>query len=63
VRALFVEVFDEVIELGLLLEEIFRGRLGGLLLQGQMHSLVPAVLLWVAGLDAFDADPEAQPPH
>jgi len=27
-----------------------------------MHPLVPAVLLRLAGLDAFEANPEPQPP-
>jgi hypothetical protein len=47
---------------GLLLQEVFPRWLGGLLLQRQMHAFMPTVLLRVTGLDALDADPEAQPP-
>ena len=56
-RALLVVALDEAIELRLLLQEVLRRRLGRLLLQRQMHALVPAVLLRVAGLDALDGDP------
>ena len=28
-----------------------------------MHAFVAAVLLWVAGLDGFDANAQAQPPY
>ena len=61
-RALVVVAFNEVIELGLLLQEVFAGRLGGLQLQGQMHTLVPSVLLRMARLDALDRDAEPEPP-
>src|SRR3984893_7213176 len=47
-RPLVVVAFNEVIELGLLLQEVFAGRLGGLQLQGQMHTLVSSVLLRMA---------------
>jgi len=47
VRPFVVEAFDEVVELGLLLEEIAAGRLGGLEFQGEMHAFVAAVLLEV----------------
>ncbi len=40
-----VEDLDEAIELRLLLQEVLGGRLGRLFLQGQMHALMPAVLL------------------
>jgi hypothetical protein len=62
VGSLLVEGIDELIEAGLLLEEVFSSWLGGFLLESQMHALVAPVLLRVAGLDALDADPEAQPP-
>ena len=51
-----------VVELGLLLEEVLGGGLGGLLLQGQVHALVPAILFGMAGLDAFEMDAQTQPP-
>ena|SRR5216684_7516869 len=60
--SLIVVAVDEVIELGLLLQEVAAGRLGGLQLQGQMHAFVAAVLLRVAGLDALDLDTESEPP-
>ena len=53
---------DEVVELGLLLQEVAAGRLGGLHLQGQMHALVAAVLLRATWLDALDLDSEPEPP-
>jgi hypothetical protein len=59
---LVVVALDEVIELGLLLQEVFGGRLGGLQLQGQVHALVAAVLLRIAGLDPLDFDTEPEPP-
>src|SRR5207302_11014532 len=60
---LLVEGADELIEARLLLQEILGGRLGGLLLERQMHAFVAAVLLRVSGLAALDIDPEPQPPH
>jgi hypothetical protein len=56
------EAFDEVIELGLLLQKIAAGRLGRFELQGQMRALVAAVLLRMAWPDALNLDAEPQPP-
>ena len=39
------------------------GRLRGFALQGEVHALVPSVLLRVPGLNSFDLDTESQPPH
>ena len=63
VRALLVEFLLEMVKPGLLLEEVGTRRARGLLLQGQVHAFVPAVLLGMAGLDPFDADAQAEPPH
>jgi hypothetical protein len=41
----------------LLLQKILRRRLGGFLLQRQMHSLMAPVLLGLARLDALNTDP------
>ena len=49
----------EVIELVLLLKKAKARRLGCLLLQRQVHPLMPAVLLWIARLNAFDIDSKA----
>ena len=62
-RTLIVKAFNEIIELGLLLQEVLAGRLGGLELERQMHAFVAAVLLRVAGLDALDLDAKAEPPN
>lgn len=58
--ALLVEALDEGIEPRLLLQHVAGGRLGGFLFQGQMHPLVPAVLLRLAGGDALNLNPEAR---
>lgn len=52
-----------MIELGLLLQEVFGSRLGGLELEREMHAFVAAILLRMAGFDALDGDAEAEPPH
>ena len=59
VRTLLVVLLDEGIELRLLLEEVLAGRLGGFLLEGQMHALMTAVLLGMTGLDPLNLDPQA----
>ena len=41
--------------------EVYRG-LGGFFLQSEMHALVTAVLLRMARLDPFNANPQAEPP-
>jgi hypothetical protein len=56
VRPLVVAALDELIELGLLLQEVLARRFGGFLLQRQVHAFVAAILLRVAKLDALDAD-------
>ncbi len=61
-RPFIVELLDERVEAGLLLQAVHAGRTGRLLLQGQVHALVAAVLLGMAGLDALDLDAPAQPP-
>ncbi len=60
---LVVEDLDKFFEARLLLKKIGGGRLGGLFLQGQMHALMAAILLGMAGLDALNTDPQAEPPH
>ena len=47
-RAVLVVALDEGIEARLLLEHVRGGGFGRLLLQRQMHPLVPAVLLGMA---------------
>ena len=62
VRTFVVEDLDKVVEAGLLLKEVGGGRLGGFFLQSEMHAFMTAVLLRMAGLDAFDANAQAEPP-
>src|SRR5579871_1143701 len=59
---LMMEVLDEGVELGLLLQDVLGGRSGGFLLERQVHAFMAPVLLGVAGTNAFDADAQAQPP-
>jgi hypothetical protein len=60
VRRLVIEYLDEIIEAGLLLQEVAGGRFGDFFLQGQMHAFGTAVLLRMATLDPFDANAQAQ---
>ena len=60
--AFVVELVHEGLETSLLLQAILLWWSGSLLLQGQVHALVSAVLLRVARLDALDGNAEAQPP-
>jgi hypothetical protein len=60
-RPLLVVAHDEVIEAGLLLQDI--GRLRGFFLQREMHPLVPPVLFRVARLNTLELNAQAEPPH
>jgi len=51
-----------IVEAGLLLKEVCGSVLGGFFLQSEMHALVTAVLLRMARLDPFNANPQAEPP-
>ena len=55
-RAVDVIAVHEAVEPGLLLQEITACGPGGLFFEGQVHSIMAAVLLRPAGLDALDAD-------
>ena len=61
-RPLLVVALDERIEPRLLLQHVGCGRFRGLRLEGQVHPLMPAVLLGMARRDALDLDAQAQPP-
>jgi len=61
-RTLPVEDVHELVEAGLLLEEVGGGRFRGLLFPGEMHAFVAAILLRMARLDALNANAEAKPP-
>ena len=56
-----VEVVDERVEAGLLLQDFAGWRADGLLLDGQMPALAAPVPLWLAGLDVFEGDLEPEP--
>ena len=57
-----VELAEEGIEPGLLLQSVEARRPRGFFLQGQVHALMATVLLRLAGLDALDSDAQPQPP-
>ena len=61
VRTLVVEDLDELVEPSLLLQKVSTRGLGGFFLQSEMHAFMTAVLLRMAGFDAFDADAETEP--
>ena len=48
-----------LIEPSLLVQEVLGGRLGGFILQRQMHALMATVLLRMSGLDALEVDPKS----
>src|SRR5437899_883760 len=52
--ALMVVAVEELIEARLLLQEILRGRPGGLFLERQVHALMTTILLRMAGLNALE---------
>ena len=58
-----IEAVDEGVKPRLLLEDIRRGRLGGFLLEGEMHPLMPPVLFGMSGLIRSIAIPSREPPH
>ena len=51
-----IEFLQEGVELGLLLQEVGARRAGGFFLQGEMHALMPAILLGMAGTDPLHGD-------
>jgi hypothetical protein len=57
-----IELVQEGIEAGLLLQTVHARRARGFLLQSEVHAFMAAVLLWQSGLDAFDSDAGAEPP-
>ncbi len=61
-RALAIELGDEGVEARLLAQAVGGRRAGGLLLQGEVHALVAAVLFGASRGDAFEPDPKAEPP-
>jgi len=62
VRAFGVELANEGVEALLLLQTVAAWRPGGFPLEGEMHTLVSAVLLRLARLDALDGNAEPEPP-
>ncbi len=61
-RSFVIELFQESVELGLLLQDVGARWPGGFFLQRQVHALMPPVLLRMTGPNAFDRDAQAQPP-
>ena len=60
VGPLAIEFLHERIEASLLLQTVHAGWPRGFVFEGQVHALVAAVLLRVAGPNALDVDAEAQ---
>jgi hypothetical protein len=51
-----IEFLQEGVEPGLLLQEVGTRRAGGLFLQGEMHALMPAILLGMAATDPLNGN-------
>src|SRR5207244_335935 len=62
VRAEGVVLVAPAIEAALLLSSVALRRAGALALQGEVHALVAAVLVWGGGLGEIGQDAEADPP-
>ena len=54
--SLVIEFLQAGVELGLLLQEVGARRAGGCFLQGEMHALMPGILLGMAGTDSLNGD-------
>ncbi len=63
VRADLVEPSAEGVETDLLASAVRCRRPSGVVLQGAVHALVAAILLWFSRLDPVGADAELDPPH
>jgi len=57
-----VEAVHKGIEARLLLQDVRRGGAGRFRFEGEVHPLVPAVLLGMSRRDALEANAEPQPP-
>lgn len=62
-RPLLIELLQEGVKLGLLLQEVGAGGTSGFFLQGQMHPFMTTVLLGMAGTNPLNGDSQAQPPY
>ena len=51
-----VEDFDKLLKAGLLLKKICGGGFGSFFFQSKVHAFMTAILLGMAGLNAFNAD-------
>ena len=58
---LVVELFEKIIEFALLLQAVAARGARGLRFEREVLAFVPAILLRMTGLDAFDGDAQAQP--
>jgi hypothetical protein len=61
-RPFSIELTYEGIEAVLLLQAVKARRADSLLLEGEVHALVPTVLLGMARLDALDRNTKPEPP-
>jgi hypothetical protein len=62
VRPLVIELLQEGVELRPLLQEVGSRGPGCVLFERQVHALMAAILVRVAGANAFDGDAQSQSP-